>query len=358
MLSFSIFKESDLSSTEDKINSKFTPSGPYKIQSFSETGVLLEPNEQYWDKSLLAKIPKHIQLTPETKTKEFDALLAGEVDVAHSASSAIDKTILAKSGIQIVPAGDIQYYITPDFKGPTLSKFPQLVKIINVLLDREELVRVMSTNGLNGMTPITGITANIDLIEKQEKEAFVAEQKTRKTTQEKLKKITEAMTAAGIRLKFARGTQTKFSVAVSDAVADQLRSFGVPLEVEGITSAFAYRNKRNGEFDIYMGGEMFDTIQPLRALKFVLNTDPQHTNLPATHPVFEITSRKPTKYEDHIKALQEFNNLNRKDGFVVPLVSDQMLILFSKKIDTSRVPNDFVWHPQDVSLKAPTHDKR
>ncbi len=352
MLSFSVFRERDVSPTKDVIETTFAASGPYKISSFKDDIVVLERNHKHWDKELLSIIPETIRIIPNTLIPDLDRLLAGELDVARADASSLNLAALDEKGIQRVPTGIMQYYLDPDFKGPTFSSFPQLVRLLNIALDRNLLVAEMEKDKQTNLIPISAFTGNIESLDKSERVRNSSMTKERENAKNEIRNIAEAMRKKGIQLKFAERSQNPLVTSISTRVRAQLNALGIPVVSESVTPAFTYRNKRFGEFDLYINREPFDTEKPLRALKFIIGTDAERTNISPTHPVFEVVSRKPQTYEEHLKALRDFNAVNEKTGFAIPVFTDRTLLLFSNRINTSRVTrNDFIWHPADVSIK-------
>jgi ABC-type transport system substrate-binding protein len=352
MMSFSVFRTSDVSETEDQINHDFMASGAYEIARFEPAGVLLKKNKRYWDEGVLKKAPDTVLLTPSTEKTDLARLLAGEIDVSRANSSTLNEDELARAGVQVVQTGIVQYYLNPDFKGPALSRYPELAPLINLVLSRESIVASLKENGIRGIVPIFAFTGNIQLLDDREVKRRKTSLAEIATAKKKISEIAQKMKRDGLSLKFAERDQNALLKALSVAIKQQLKDLGMPFVAEIVTPAFTYRNQRFGEFDIYISGESFDTSKPLRAAKFIVGTDHRHTNVAADHPVFEVANQKPKNYDEHVQALVKFNDIVNKYGLAIPLFTDKTVLLFSKRVDISRVTkNDYIWHPSDVGIR-------
>jgi ABC-type transport system substrate-binding protein len=353
MLSFSIFKEEDLSPKEDLILPKFKASGPYKLKSISQQKVVLEKNLLHWNKELLSKIPQTIDLENDSD-QSISKILDGRNDVTRGPGSSFDRLALEKKGLQFVRAGLAQTFLVPDFKGPTLSKHPELMKIIHVLLDRDQLILDQRKKGHFDSKGINALTADIGKIEE---EFNIQYAKLRKDTsaeaKSKLKQITTAMKSNGVKLSMAVRNSSKYYIDLGESIIQQLESLGIPVEKTLVPTTELTKNENFGKYDLRPLAEMWDTSRPSVALKYILNTNPKATNIASNHEVFRLVNSSVNSYDEHVQQLRAFNQIVLRDGLLIPIHNLEIFLVFSPRIDPSRVPiNDLTWYPQDLSFKA------
>jgi ABC-type transport system substrate-binding protein len=351
MLSFAIFREEDLSTTEDSIFSTYKASGPYKVKSVSEKEVVLEKNASYWNKNLLSKIPEKIQIS-NSANQSIDALLDGSNDVTRGPAASFDKESLEKKGIQFVRAGLAQSYLVPDFKGPALSKYPELMKLIHILLNRDQLILDQRKSGHFDRTGLNALTAGISVIKDEFDLAFATLQKSSSESLAKLKIVTTEMKKKNIKLSYAVRNSSKYHIDVGENIIKQLEALGIPVEKHIVPTTELTKNENFGTYDLRPLAEMWDTAKPALAIKYILNTNPKSTNIPANHEIFKVANKTPKSYEEHLELIKEFNRISLTNGFIIPVLSQEIYLVFSPRIDVSRVPaNDLMWYPQDLSIK-------
>lgn len=351
MLSFAIFREEDLSKTEDAIFATYKASGPYRVKSVSEKEVVLEKNANYWNRNLLAKIPERV-LISNSANQSIDALLDGTNDVTRGPAASFDKESLEKKGIQFVRAGLAQSYLVPDFKGPALSKYPELMKLIHILLNRDQLIADQRKSGHFDRTGLNALTAGISVIKDEFDLAFSTLQKSSTDSLAKLKIITTEMKKKNIKLSYAVRNSSKYHVDVGENIIKQLEALGIPVEKHVVPTTELTKNENFGTYDLRPLAEMWDTAKPALAIKYILNTNPKSTNIPANHEIFKIANKTPKSYDEHLELIREFNRISIKNGFIIPVLSQEFYLIFSPRVDASRVPpNDLMWYPQDLSIK-------
>jgi ABC-type oligopeptide transport system substrate-binding subunit len=358
MLSFAIFKEEDLSSTEDNIFPSFKASGPYKLKSASENVLILEKNSKYWNKVLLAKIPERIQIS-NSANQSVDTLIDGSNDVTRGPAASFDKESLEKKGVQFVRAGLAQSYLVPDFKGPALSKYPELMKLIHILLNRDRLVADQRMSGHFDTTGLNALTAGISILKNEFDQSYSKLRATSGESLARLKTITTEMKSKGIKLSYAVRNSSKYHIDVGENIIKQLESLGIPVEKHIVPTTELTKNENFGTYDLRPLAEMWDTAKPALAIKYILNTNPKSTNIPANHEIFKVANKTPKSYEDHLELMREFNRIALKEGFIIPVLSQEIYLVFSSRIDPSRVPaNDLIWYPQDLSIKSNFNDNK
>jgi ABC-type transport system substrate-binding protein len=350
MLSFSIFHPDDVDLTSDQIKRDFRACGLYKVVKIGPDEVKMTINKFHWHAAEPRLFPR-IRVIPSTSISEADRLLSRDIDVIRTLSSAPAYGEMTRRGMSARTTGPSMSYLSMNFAGPGLKQYPRLARDLNIAIDREKLVAFVNSQVGSSYRTAKGVTANIRALEDHEH--------SRWSDSDRLK------ARARLRTEYPEVSNGHFPLVLASihgnvgeviiaGVRAQLAGVGLASKAETKELAEILANNRPGSFSGALVGHGIDAQTPSGALQFLANSEPTHTNLPSTHPLFKFYKKLSAvrTYEDHLALVREYNDLNADTGFIIPLFSAEGKIVFDSRIDIAQVPEaDNNWRVDDLRMK-------
>jgi hypothetical protein len=127
---------------------------------------------------------------------------------------------------------------------------------------------------------------------------------------------------------------------MAEEMARQLGELGIKVILKPAPLSKLVAKSHSPEFDASLSGHGMDAKTPAGALQFLVGTEPSRTHLAQSHELFRFYERLADviSYEDSLKAVEEYNDINDRTGFLIPLVESTTYHVFSPRFDSSRVP--------------------
>lgn len=347
-LSFSIIPPSRAKSNVDEVDAAGPSSGSYKVTSFGSSKLVLEINKNHWGSST-KNLLQRVEISPATKG-DLEHMRSGEIDGGVLAGASQSKDELERIGVQFIKRGPTLVYFSIDFNGPSLSKYPEIAKLIHTYLDRKAIVESLKVE-FPGYAPAHGVSAMIEKIDHEESIRFSNEERISAKT--KLVTIARSMKNDNVEFTLSYTDASNSSKSVVEAVTTELRKIGFPVRHLILPFSEILEEPRTGRFDGGLVSHGLDGSAPAVALQFLAGTSPTASNLPPSHEVFRMYPKLSNVrgYAEHLELLREYNTLNSKTGFIIPIVTSMSYHIFGSRFDVSRVrPYQGRWEFFDIRL--------
>ena len=116
----------------------FRSSGAYVLKSMTHDKVVMTLNPYHW-RAQDPAIPEEIIVLPATNVPALDRVRGGEIDFANADMATLTEQDLSGKTMRAVPVGPYLAFLTVDFHGPFLSRYPDAATKINRVINREAL---------------------------------------------------------------------------------------------------------------------------------------------------------------------------------------------------------------------------
>jgi len=351
-LTFSVLPRNGVEEKNDIIHWDFRSSGVYKIKSYSSEEVLLEINPYHWQASEPGLIPL-VRIARAGGGSAYDQMLREETDFAWTNTGATSVEELGKRGFLFRTGGPLVSFLSCDFKGPVFSKAPDIAKYLNLALDRLAIANEVNAKAGTRFSPVRIVNSGLDVLKEQEPLLHT----------ESL--ISSARTSLAENYVGSKNGKSPFTIACSlgnvhrsaaaAAVATEIEKFGFFTKIIEKPLSELLQNSRDGSFDVALVSHGLEPRAPSESLQFLAGSNPERSNLPATHPVFEFnrTLADAVTYQQQVAKVEEYNKLNLASGFIIPLFESTSLYVFDSRFDIDGIPdNEENWRISEMRIRA------
>ena len=335
MISFTIFKREDCSVEEDNITSpRFASSGPYSIISYNTEEVVLILNEKQWIK-VNKNSPERVSIKPATSSS-VESFLSGKNDLAFMQDITLKEKNLDINNLNILSQNAVQFFLSPDFKGPALKYYPEIAAMIHKALDRKLLARLVKKTKGHELS----VDASMHLSLKQFKSQVVENN----SGKERSENITN-LKSMNLEVTIAYPSQKEIYV---EALTEVLQDIGIRVKFLSMNFMDLKAMPKTGQYDFSLRGHGFHKTKPSIIIPFLLNSDCRYLNLHPRYPIYEFL-KSPGKAKNifqHSVVIRDFNIANLKYGAVIPLYTTRHFIVVSDTVDISQVDDieDFYFY--------------